>query len=132
VNNRSLIIVLGGLGVALIAAFVAIVLFYEGDEGLAIAGLVTIAGLIIPQLLSLKASTDNAVKLDQVEQKIVDNTATTDLTHRAVNSRMDEMIETVKRLGEAQQRLVAAQELARGITIGREQTGQDVPLHGDG
>jgi hypothetical protein len=122
-NNNVLIGALGGLGLALIAAFVAIIVFYAGDKGLAIAGLVTVAGLIIPQLLSLKSSTDNAAKLEQVDQKLDDNTAVTTETHLAVNSRMDDMIETVKRLSEVQQDLVAAQSLARGIATGREQMG---------
>jgi len=120
-SNNSLIIALSVLGLALIGSFVAIIIFYNGDKGLAVAGLVTVAGLIIPQLLSLKASTDNATRLDKVNAKIDDNTVTTEMTHHAVNSRMDEMIATVKRLSEVQNDLIAAQSLAQGITIGREQ-----------
>lgn len=123
--NRSLIISLAGVGVSLIVAYVAIFIFYQGDKALAIAGLTTVAGLVIPQLLSLKASTDNAAKIQQVDDKLVDNTVTTDATHRLVNSRMSELIATVQRLAEVQKQLVGAQALARGITIGREQTAHD-------
>src|SRR6476659_4645237 len=105
-QNRTLIITLGCIGVALVAAFVAIILFYEGDKGLVLAGLVTVAGLIIPQLLSLKSSAENAVRLEAVDQKldasnvktnkkIEENTAKTELTHTIVNSRMDEFIRTM-------------------------------------
>jgi len=127
-DNRTLIIALTVLGVTLLGAFVAIVLFYGGDKALAIAGLVTVAGLIVPQMLSLKASSDNATKLERVDRKIDGNTATTELTHTMVNSRMDQLIETVKRLAEAQQQLSSAQSLAQGISIGRAQVSPDAPL----
>jgi hypothetical protein len=131
-NNTTLIIALSALGAVLVAAFVAIVLFYAGDKGLAIAGLVTVAGLIIPQLLSLKSSTENAAHLKQVDQKVDDNTAITERvaqvateTHLAVNGRMDDLIRKVQELAETQRQLAAAAALAKGIDIGREQVRHD-------
>jgi hypothetical protein len=129
-NNDSLIIALSILGLSLIAAFVAIIVLYTGDKGIAIAGLVTVAGLIIPQLLSLKASTENAAKLESVGQKIDTNTAITQNveqvaheTHLAVNSRMDELIARVEEQGRVQGELKAALALKEGIAVGREQMG---------
>jgi hypothetical protein len=128
--NNTLIIALGIMGAALIGAFVAIILFYDGDKAIAIAGLTAVAGLIVPQLLSLKASSDNAVKLEKVDKKIEENTATTNETHTLVNSRVTQLIETVKQLSEVQQELVAAQSLAAGITEGRAQAIQDATPNG--
>jgi hypothetical protein len=126
-DNRTLIIALTALGVTLVAAFVAIILFYNGEKALAIAGLVTVAGLVIPNLLSLKTSTDNAVRLERVDRKVDENTAQTGRTHDAVNGQMEAFRQALREMTAMKVDLAAALALARGITIGREQAHQDPP-----
>lgn len=125
-ENRTLIIVVGCLGALAIAAFVAIALFYEGDKGIVFAGLTGLIVLFIPQLLSLKASTDNSAKLSAVNTKLDSNTATTiqanetaTRTEIAVDGRITQLMETVEKLAAAQTALVGAEKLAEGIVIGQ-------------
>ncbi len=120
-QNRTLAFVLGALGMAYIGALVAIFIWYDGDQVIAATLLSGAIGVLIPSLLSLKQSADNAMAIEKTIAKVDDNTETTDKTHLAVNSRMDVFMEKVTELAEVQKQLIAASELARGITIGREQ-----------
>lgn len=129
-ENRTLIIVVGCLGGLAIAAFVAIALFYTGDKGIVFAGLTGLIVLFIPQLLSLKASTENTAKLVAVNTKLDSNTATTNQandtatrTEIAVDGRITQLMQTVEKLAAAQTALVGAEQLAAGIVIG-----QNTPL----
>lgn len=85
---------------------------------------------------SVIASEHNAAKLEKVDQKLTVNSRVTDATHVAVNSRMDELIETVKKLAETQQQLAGARGMAAGIAEGRAQVIQEIvppaatPSHG--
>jgi hypothetical protein len=81
---------------------------------------------------SKTASDKNAATLAHVSEQVAANTtlttetqATVETTHKAVNSRMDELIATVQQLAETQKELAAAQAMAQGITIGRGQSGHD-------
>lgn len=65
-----------------------------------------------------------AVVSKQTAHALEQTQGTVETTHKAVNSRMDDLISTVKELAEKQKELAAAQALAQGIAIGREQTGQ--------
>lgn len=112
--NRALVIVLGTLGIVLVVSAVAILLFYDGDKLIAIGGLATVAGLVIPGLLSLKQSADNATA-------IAKNTVLTAETHTAVNSRMDELIKTVQALAAARSQIASTDARAEGVREGREQ-----------
>jgi hypothetical protein len=78
---------------------------------------------------SRAVSDKNAATLAHVSRQVTNNTVTTEATHSAVNSRMDQLILTVQQLAEAQQRLSNAQSLAQGIVVGREQAAQEgVPI----
>ena len=82
----------------------------------------------------------NTRKIDAVAVQVDDNTTTTERveqvatqTHLAVNSRMDGLIAKVEQLADVQKQLIAAQKLAEGIAIGREQaSAQDAPPPKDG
>lgn len=76
-------------------------------------------------------SKENAQTLASVSDQVDSNTTATKQglaistdTHRAVNSRMDGLIAKVEELAEVQKKLIGAQQLARGIEIGREQATQ--------
>lgn len=112
--NRALVIVLGAIGIVLVVSAVAILLFYDGDKLIAIGALTAAAGLVIPGLLSLKQSADNATA-------IAKNTAITAETHTAVNSRMDELIKTVQALAAAKSQIASTDARAEGVREGREQ-----------
>jgi hypothetical protein len=133
-NNRALITVLGALSFAYLIAIVGALVLYNGDQVVAIGFLSTAFGVIVPTLLSLKQSSDNAMKIAEAITKVEDNTALTqqvsavaDETHLAVNSRMDSLIKKVQQLAEAQKELAAAAALAKGITIGRDQATHENP-----
>lgn len=74
-ENRTLIIVMGAMGAFLIGAFLAITFLVPGDKTTMYAGLAAVAGLFIPHLMTLKSSTDNAVRLKKVDEKVEETKA---------------------------------------------------------
>lgn len=118
-SNNTLIISIGVLGATLIIAFTTIILFYEGDKTLALAGLVTVAGLIVPQIMTFKSSTENAVKITTVDEKLDKNTAKTDATFKLVNGQMIEFKRLMKLYADSEAARVGAEEKAKGIVEGQ-------------
>lgn len=57
----------------------------------------------------------------ETQSQVAVNTEITDKTHVAVNSRMDQLIDTVEALGKAQKELAAEVARAQGIKEGRAQ-----------
>lgn len=118
-SNNVLIISVGILGATLVMSFTAIILFYEGDKSLALAGLVTVAGLIVPQIMTFKSSTENAVKINTVDEKLDKNSAKTDATFKLVDGQMGEFKRLMKAYAESEAARVGAEQLAAGIVQGQ-------------
>lgn len=90
--NRTLIIVLGVLATIALVALVAILKLYDGDKAIAIGALVTVVGLFLPGLLSLKQSTDARRQSEANGDAIQD-------VHTIVNSQrthMEQQITTLR------------------------------------
>jgi len=137
-SNTALIFALTTVCMIVVSAIVVLAIWGSPSNALATSAVTTITTLItiiIAGLLSLKQSADakhaavasqavgeaNALALVAVDAKIDGNTETTNQTGVTVNGRMTELIETVRKLAEVQQQLAAAQALAQGIAIGRDQ-----------
>jgi hypothetical protein len=116
-SNRPLIITLGVIAVAYITALSAILTLYDGDK-LAVAGILSGAlALLIPQMLSLKQSADNAVRIERANDKIDANTETTNTTHQIVNSQRTEMVKRIDELTD----IVAALRTERAVKQSEEE-----------
>lgn len=118
-SNNVLIISIGILGATLIIAFTSIIIFYQGDKTLALAGLVTVAGLIIPQIMTFKSSTENAVRITGVAEDLSKNTAKTDATFKLVDGQMAEFKRLMKLYADSEAARVGAEEKAAGIVQGQ-------------
>lgn len=118
-SNNTLIISIGVLGATLITAFTVIILFYEGDKTLALAGLVTVAGLIVPQIMTFKSSTENAVKITHVAEDLSKNSAKTDATFKLVDGQMSEFKRLMKLYADSEAARVGAEQKAEGIVVGQ-------------
>lgn len=118
-SNTTLIISIGVLGATLIIAFTTIIIFYEGDKTLALAGLVTVAGLIIPQIMTFKSSTENAVKIAAVDNKLDKNSAKTEATYKLVDGEMTEFRRLMKLYADSEAARIGAEEKAAGVIIGQ-------------
>lgn len=118
-SNKTLIYSMAGLGAALILAFTLIIIFYEGDKTLALAGLVTIAGLIVPQIMTFKSSTENAVKITHVAEDLSKNTEKTNATFKLVDGQMTEFKRLMKLYADSEAARVGAEQKAEGIVVGQ-------------
>lgn len=118
-SNNTLIISMGILGASLIFAFTLIIIFYEGDKTLALAGLVTIAGLIVPQIMTFKSSTENAVRIEALDKKQDVNTEVTKDTFTLVDGQMSEFKRLMKLYADSEAARVGAEEKAAGIVQGQ-------------
>lgn len=110
---------MGILGASLIFAFTLIIIFYEGDKTLALAGLVTIAGLIVPQIMTFKSSTENAVRIEALDKKQDVNTEVTKDTFTLVDGQMSEFKRLMKLYADSEAARVGAEEKAAGIVQGQ-------------
>lgn len=127
--DTSIAIVAAGIvGLGYVIGMVVILVSYQGDKVQASILLSGAAGVVFTQLANYHRSAGNAkqitqldAKLDTTNTKVDDNSVLTDDTHKLVNSRMTQLIETVKKLSETQESLVAANSKAEGITLGRAQ-----------
>lgn len=141
-DNTALVRILGIVFVACLAAAVLILLFYDGDKVVALGFLGGVITAFLPGLLSFRQSVANnelqvatKAKVEAVVKQVDTNTALTEHvgavaveTHLAVNSRVTELIETVKAFGKVQEELAAAMGKEQGIKEGREQAKQDAAL----
>lgn len=126
--NTTLIRVLGLIGGLYIIALVLMMIFYDGDKVIAGTLLSGAVGVLVPSLLSLKQSADNATAIEKTIAKVDDNTETTNTTHDLVNSQTDAYKKLMKdqadmkvAMVEMQARLDSAMARADGIAEGRSQ-----------
>lgn len=88
-NNNGLIIAVGLISAALIGAFVAITLLYEGDKAIALAGLSALGLMAFSQLPGLKVSADNSAKITAVDHTLAVATEQQATALEGVNQKVD-------------------------------------------
>lgn len=125
-TNKPLIVAISTIGLAYLSALVIVIVLYDGPKLPAIGALSVALGVLLPALLGLKQSTDNAVKLDTVVSKIDENTAKTEETHGAVNGQMADFRTLMRDFYLIQADMAAAKAKAAGIVEGRTQAETEV------
>lgn len=133
--NRALVIVLGALGIVYIVALVSMLIWYDGDKLVAGTLLSGAVGVLVPSLLSLKQSADNAAAIEKTIKKVDANTdltvqavETVETTHKIVNNELSKWKQSVidqsqkdRLLWEERSKSLIAEALAEGLARGRQE-----------
>lgn len=90
-GNRTLIYVLGAIGLGAMALFATVVLFYTGDVFVLIGSIIGFLVLLITSLFGLRTATE-------AKQQGAENAVEVKKVHEIVNSQRTEMTEHIRRL----------------------------------
>lgn len=67
-DNKTLIVVFGGVALGILAAFAAILVWVPGDKTVAFSALGTVVTLLVPHLLSLRQGAKHTETVQEVKK----------------------------------------------------------------